>query len=118
MKNLVLKKSDLLKALFLIIVFRGFIINDVSFALEQTILKEGVNSSDCYFWGVHGQAEVDLLIMKNGKKYGYEFKYSDRPKITKSMRKAIDLLGLDSFSVVYPGDIDFDLADDIQAICL
>ena len=55
------------------------------FALEQTILKEGVNSSDCYFWGVHGQAEVDLLIMKNGKKYGYEFEYSDRPKITLSL---------------------------------
>ena len=88
------------------------------FALEQTILKAEVDSSNCYFWGVHGQAEVDLIIVKKGKKYGYEFKYSDQPKITKSMRKAINILELDSFSVVYPGDVDFDLADDIQAKCL
>jgi predicted AAA+ superfamily ATPase len=88
------------------------------FAMEQIIQKKGVDSSDCYFWGVHGQAELDLLVVKNGKKVGYEFKYSDQPKVTKSMQKAIDTLGLDGFSVVYPGDTDFELSDGIQAVSL
>ena len=54
--------------------------------------------------------------MKNGKKHGYEFKYSDQPKVTKSMQKAMEMLGLESLSVVYPGDVDFELADNIRAI--
>jgi hypothetical protein len=30
--------------------------------MEAVIRSLGVRSEDCYFWGVHNQGEVDLLI--------------------------------------------------------
>ena len=53
--------------------------------------------------GTQSKAELDLLILKNGKRIGYEFKYSDAPKITPSMRIACEDLQLDHLYVVYPG---------------
>lgn len=38
-----------------------------------------------FFWRTQTGAELDLLIIKNGKKYGFEVKNSDTPDIIKSM---------------------------------
>lgn len=65
------------------------------------------------FWGAHQQAELDLLIIKNGKRLGFEIKYSGAPKLTKSMLIAREDLALDELTVVYPGDIEYLLAKDI-----
>jgi predicted AAA+ superfamily ATPase len=47
-----------------------------------------------------------------------EIKRADAPQITKSMRIAIDDLGLDALYVVYPGDRRFVLAPGIEAVPL
>lgn len=62
------------------------------FALEAIINCLGFKAQDCYFWSTHNEAELDLLVFSNGKRLGFEFKYSDSPKITKSM--GIDLQDL------------------------
>lgn len=86
------------------------------FALEQII--QTANTPHCYFWSVHSQAELDLLVIKEGKRFGFEFKYTDKPHITKSIRIAMSSLDLDQTIVVYPGDVSFPLEEKISALTL
>ncbi len=84
------------------------------FALEQIIFNLDAQQEECYFWGTHQQAELDLLVIKNGKRLGFEIKYSAAPKLTKSMQIAQEDLALDILTVVYTGDIEYPLTKDIQ----
>jgi predicted AAA+ superfamily ATPase len=84
------------------------------FALEQIIAHYNAEQEECYFWATHQQAELDLLIIKDGKRMGFEIKYSAAPKLTKSMQIAYADLKLDSLTVVYPGEIDYPLTKEIQ----
>lgn len=83
------------------------------FALEQIITTLGVDDNDCYYWATQNQAELDLFIYANGKRLGYEFKYTDHPRLTKSMHIAVEDLKLDELIVIVPGDVDFPLSDKI-----
>ncbi len=74
------------------------------FALEALIRHDQVDENDCYYWSTFSGAELDLLIMQNGEKHGYEFKYSKQPKLTKSMQIAFDDLKLKTLTVIYPGE--------------
>ena len=85
------------------------------FALEEVIRTFEASQEECYFWATQADAELDLLIIKNGKQIGFEFKYTDVPKITKSMRIAQKDLNLDHLGVIYPGDKIFPLAKNIVA---
>lgn len=87
-------------------------------ALEEIIRHHNATPSEAYFWGIHEQAELDLLIVKNGKKLGYEIKFTDAPKLTPSMKAAQALLQLDSLSVIYPGKGRFPLGNGIEAMGL
>ena len=84
------------------------------FAIEQILFHMDVQPEECYFWATHQQAELDLLILKNGKRLGFEIKYSSAPKLTKSMQIAYNDLALDALTVVYPGEIEYPLAKDIH----
>lgn len=84
------------------------------FALEQLICLGGAAEEDAFFWGVHNQAELDLLLFRNGRRLGYEVKYTDTPKVTSSQRLALDCLKLDSLTIVVPGDAHYPLTDRIQ----
>jgi uncharacterized protein len=84
------------------------------FALEQIIFHLDAQQEECYFWGTHQQAELDLLIIKNGKRLGFEIKYSGAPKLTKSMQIALEDLALDRLTVVYPGDVEYPLTKEIH----
>ena len=86
------------------------------FAMEQIIHSLGTR--DAYFWATHAGAELDLLIMKAGKRHGFEFKYTDAPKRQKSMHVAVKDLGLEHLWVIYPGDIRYPLDDKITALPL
>jgi len=85
------------------------------FALEEIIRTHQATSEECYFWATQADAELDLLIMKNGKRLGFEFKYIDAPKVTKSMLIALKDLKLDHLHVVYPGRESFPLEEKITA---
>jgi len=88
-----------------------------SFALEHAV--ELMNAErDAYFWGTHGGAELDLLISRGGAKYGFEFKFTETPATTKSMRVAMTDLKLQKLFVVYPGTRRFELDDAIIALPL
>ena len=87
------------------------------FALEHAVglLKA---ERDAYFWGTHGGAELDLLISRGGAKYGFEFKFTETPATTKSMRVAVADLRLKRLFIVYPGTRRFELDDAMIALPL
>lgn len=85
------------------------------FALEEVILFLGATSEESFFWATQADAELDLFIIKNGKRLGFEFKYSDAPKTTKSMHFVLKDLKLDQLFVIYPGDKTFPLTENILA---
>ncbi|MCL5674940.1 MAG: ATP-binding protein [Candidatus Omnitrophica bacterium] len=71
------------------------------FMLEQ-ILKT-FPSQNIYFWSSHSGAEIDLVIMSGGKRYGIEFKWNEAPTITRSMQISMHDLNLEKIWVIYPG---------------
>ena len=86
------------------------------FALEQVL--NVLRSRDAFFWGTHSGAELDLLVMVKGKRYGFEFKLSDAPGSSRSMHAAIETLGLEKLFVIYPGEETYALSSKITAMPL
>lgn len=81
------------------------------FALEQIIQASGALPEEAFFWGVHQQGELDLLLVRGANRLGFEIKYTDRPVLTPAMRTAIELLKLDSLTVVGPLETEFTLGE-------
>ncbi|MBU3742065.1 MAG: ATP-binding protein [Candidatus Kapabacteria bacterium] len=71
-----------------------------------------------WFWATHAGAEIDLVMVANGRRIGVECKRSDAPRITPSMVTARTELQLDELFVVYPGPLTYPLADHIQALSI
>ncbi len=88
------------------------------FALEETLRALGVDREDAWFWATHAGAELDLLVTSGVRRLGFEIKYTASPKLTKSMRAAMDTLQLDRLVVIYPGERQLALAEQIQALGL
>ena len=86
------------------------------FVVEEII--RAAKNRNVYFWSTHAGAELDLLLFKAGKPVGFEVKYTDAPRTTKSMRVAISDLQLDHLYVVYPGNATFPLDESITAVSL
>ena len=87
--------------------FEGFVVEQLIGALE---------TQDAYFWATHAGAELDLLVFAGGKRYGFECKFADAPGTTRSMRVALQDLGLDHLWIVYPGDEGYVLDDRISVL--
>jgi len=85
------------------------------YALENIIHKLDRDLCEFYFWSTEKGAELDLLILKGDQRVGYEFKYSESPKITKSMHIALNDLKLDFLVVVTPGEKSYPLSDRVYA---
>ena len=86
------------------------------FALEQTLLAQGEH--DAFFYATRRGAELDLLLLRRGRRWGFEFKCADAPRTTKSMRVVIEDLGLEHLWVIHPGDRTYPLTDAITALPL
>lgn len=86
------------------------------FALEQVLAVLGAHGA--YFWATHAGAELDLLVTVGGRRYGFEFKVSDAPGATRSMRVALADLGLTHLWIVYPGTIAYELDERLSVLPL
>ena len=87
--------------------FEGFAVEQIAGAFE---------AGGAYFWATHAGAELDLLVMQDGRRYGFECKLSDAPGTTRSMRVALTALELDHLWVVYPGHEAYPLDDRISVL--
>jgi len=73
---------------------------------------------DSYYWGTQRGAELDFLLMRRGRRWGFEFKCTDAPAITKSMHIALKDLSLERIWVVYPGEDRYPMHERIEALPL
>jgi predicted AAA+ superfamily ATPase len=88
------------------------------FALETAIRAIGKRSEEFSFWATHSGAEVDLFWQHAGRNLAVEVKYADAPRLTPSMKSALDDLELDHLWVLYPGDRSYPLAENITVLPL
>jgi predicted AAA+ superfamily ATPase len=86
------------------------------YAAEELLRR--FEPADAYFWATHSGAELDLLLVRDGRRYGIEIKRGDAPTLTPSMRIALDDLGLERLHVVYPGPRRYRLAASVEAVPL
>ncbi len=86
------------------------------FMLEAVIHQLGVEGRRCYFWRTHTGAELDLLVTHGRKRYGFEIKRTTAPRVTPSMRSALDDLALVRLDVIHAGTETFPLAKKIRAV--
>ncbi len=84
------------------------------FILEKVIAESAPD--EVYFWATHNGAELDLLLLKQGRRVGVEIKRIDAPRRTRSMTIAVDDLRLEALYVVYPGDTRYAIDDRITAV--
>jgi len=86
------------------------------FVIEQILSWSGERNA--YFWATHSRAELDLMVLAKGKRWGFEIKYQDAPTITKSMRIAMQDLRLERLWVVYPGKTGYPMDENIECVAL
>ncbi|WP_295888198.1 ATP-binding protein [uncultured Thiohalocapsa sp.] len=88
------------------------------FVIEQILSRLRLRWDQCWFWATHAGAELDLLVITEHGRRGFEIKRTTAPKITPSMRHAIADLGLDRLDVIHAGEHSFPLAERIQALSM
>ena len=66
----------------------------------------------------HTGAELDLLLLKGGRRYGVEVKFQDAPRLTPSMRIALSDLRLERLTVLYPGEARYLLERRVEVVPL
>ena len=84
--------------------------------VEAIIDYLGLQEDQVHFWATHGGAELDLLLVRGAKRAGIEIKRTSAPKVTRSMRIAIDDLGLDEAVVVHAGRESYPLGERVRAV--
>jgi len=88
------------------------------FAMSQITARLAVEPQECYFWATHGGAELDLLVVRGRRRWGFEIKRTSSPAITPSMRTAMSDLNLQRLFVIHAGEHSFDMAKNIRAIAM
>jgi len=88
------------------------------FALDCVCRTLDKEDGGLYFWHTHAGAELDLFWQAAGKNWGVEFKYEDAPRLTRSMKTAVEDLELERLWVVYPGKTAYRLTEKVQVLPL
>lgn len=84
--------------------------------LESVIEQLGLSSEQAFFWAVHTGAELDLLVPRGRHRVGIEIKRTAAPKVTRSMRTAIDDLNLQEVVVIHAGRESYRLAAKVRTV--
>lgn len=84
------------------------------FALEQILRAHP--GEEAYFYAIHSGSELDLFFPN--RRLGIEIKFQDAPRLTRSMRIAMEDLELTELIVVYPGNREFSLGNGVRAVPL
>jgi uncharacterized protein len=87
------------------------------FALDQTVRLLGAEH-DAFFYATQGGAELDLFVTRRGRRWGFEFKHDDAPRLTKSMHVALADLKLEHLFIVHPGDEAYPVAERVTRVGL
>ena len=86
------------------------------FVLEELIGISGHRPESFSFYQTQAGAETDLVWSSGASRIGVEIEYADAPRVTPSMRHAMEDCKLDSLFVVYPGSDEYALAENIRVV--
>lgn len=86
------------------------------FVIDQVLATEP--HDEAFFWATHQGAEIDLILRRGERLLGIECKRTDAPRVTASVRIALEDLGLERVAIVHPGPRGFPLADRVDAVAL
>lgn len=86
------------------------------FVVAQLDAATGARPDQRFFWGTHAGAELDYLVVRGTERVGFEVKRTATPRMTRSLRSAIDTLRLDRAYVIHAGPHSFPLADGTEAV--
>jgi len=84
------------------------------FILEEVI--RSVEPHEVYYWATHQGAEIDLVFNKGGQMYGVEIKRQDAPRMTPSIKHALEDLKLERVVVIYPGSRRYSVHKKVDVI--
>jgi len=86
------------------------------FVVEQ--LFDLFPARNTYFWATYSGAELDVLTHVGGQRFGFEVKYTDAPRTTRSLRIALNDLHLEQAFIVYPGRQSYALDERIEVLAI
>ncbi len=86
------------------------------FVVSQVITRLAARPEQCFHWATHSGAELDLLVAAGERRYGFEVKRAEAPRLTPSMRSAFQTLRLDRLDVFHAGTQSYGLAEGIRAL--
>ncbi len=85
--------------------------------IRELLLRFEVQKGEAFFWGTHSGADLDLLVVKGAIRLGFEVKLTRSPKVTVSMKTAMEALGLEHVYVMCHGQgAPMELARGITAV--
>ncbi|HEX7185452.1 MAG TPA: ATP-binding protein [Thermoanaerobaculia bacterium] len=88
------------------------------FAIGEVVAHLEARPEECFFWKLHSGAELDLLIRRGTLRRGFELKLTSSPRVTPSMRSALESLDLEELTVIHAGTESYPLAPRIRAVAL
>ncbi|WP_419862334.1 ATP-binding protein [Candidatus Palauibacter sp.] len=89
--------------------WEGFVIQQIAHLLRAPAER-------CFHWSTHTGAKLDLLVMDGARRYGFQVKRAEAPRLTRSMRSALETLDLDRLDVVHVGTEPYEMAPRVRAL--
>lgn len=89
--------------------WEGFVIQQIAHLLRAPAER-------CFHWSTHTGAKLDLLVMDGARRYGFQVKHAEAPRLTRSMRSALETLNLDRLDVVHAGTEPYEIAPRVRAL--
>ena len=76
----------------------------------------GATPEECFLWAAHSGPELDLLWVRGRHRWGFEFKRTYSPKLTRSLHVALETLGLKRAFIVDAGEKTYPLHAGVTAV--
>lgn len=86
------------------------------FVVRQICHLLAARPEQCFHWSTYSGAELDLLVVAGARRYGFEVKRTEAPRLTPSMRSALETLDLRRLDVVHAGQRTYRLAPRVRAV--
>lgn len=86
------------------------------FVIGNLIRVLGRRDSQFYFWAAHTGAKVDLIVQSGLQLRGFEIRRTSSPRMTRSVRSALEILSLTRMDVVHAGPASVTLGRRTRAI--
>ena len=86
------------------------------FVIQQIIHLLAARPEQCFHWSTYSGAELDLLVISGDRRFGFEVKRAEAPRLTPSIRSVQETLGLTRLHVVHAGSNSYGMAPRITAL--